>query len=186
VAHESKISRYLPIICIAIFLIGLGSGWFINDYLTSNQPNETNNQIEPRYVDIKLSMHKDVITQGDNIEFAVNITNMGNLSIPSEGYCYNVIIVFPNGTRMECFLVANASTGTILPGHSFENEYDSLSAFSNDFENYKHVDPTSFVPGPYRMFLVYKSRTPLPPGWFDMSTLPYSETPSNEVQFEII
>ena len=136
-----------------------------------------NNNTQP--VIINISMAKQQFSINEPINVTVNITNNGTENINRDGYCFTFILEH-NGTTTELFCPYNASMGTILPGECFVQTIDLLE-YSSNLDSWEDIG--NLPAGNYSLRAVYGSQTN---PWFNETAIPYNETASDIMQFEII
>lgn len=175
---------------IIIYFAGIISGWYFVNMMRPPIQSTPEAYIPPRYVDIEISLEANSFKQStEHVGIKVSMLNLGNKIIYGGDYCYNFILTFPNGTMVECYLAANASSAPILPLERYESNM-SLWSYSYDYKTHKPMWQQRPLPvGIYRIYSIYKSRTAESTMWWsteDMGRLPYAETSSREVKFEIV
>lgn len=177
---------------VAIYFAGIGCGWYLGHELCPAQPDKiriTEYEYKPpAYVTIHISLNKSVFQKNEEGLFIiVNLTNNGNATIYGEDYCYNFILTFPNGTKKELFIAANGSCDYTLPSESNVRERWLYQYSFDDNSKYKGIEEL-LEHGVYKIYAIYKSSTAKPTPWWsaeDMAQLPYGETTSNEIEFEV-
>ncbi len=127
---------------------------------------------------INISMAKQQFSINESINVTVNITNNGTENINRDGYCFTFILEH-NGTSMELFCPYNASMGTIPPGGNFVQTIDLLE-YSSNLDSWEKM--SSLPAGNYSLKAVYGS---LSNPWYNETVIPYNETVSDMLQFEV-
>ena len=128
---------------------------------------------------VNISMVEHQFSHDEPINVTVTILNHGTENISRSGYCFTFILEH-DGTSTELFCPYNTTFGVILPRGGVFIQTIDLRDYSSDLDTWAERGNLSM--GDYSLRAVYGSQDN---PWYNETDIPYDESTSNTLQFEV-